>query len=173
MEVVLGAEDQSLALLDALDLVRPLPGNLDGRLDCLGASVHRQHHIIPKHLLHLLGPLGKDIVVERARAEGQSARLLGERLDELRVAMPLVDGAVGGEEVEVVTVLRIPDADTLGAGEDDGQGVVVVGGELGLGCDSGGGGGGVEAGIGGDVAGGGSGVIGVRSHDKGSFWRRV
>jgi hypothetical protein len=31
MKVVRGGKDQSLALLDTLDLVSPLAGNLDGR----------------------------------------------------------------------------------------------------------------------------------------------
>jgi hypothetical protein len=38
--------------------------------------------------------------------------LLSEGLDELGVAVALVDGTVGGEEVEVVLALRIPNAAT-------------------------------------------------------------
>ncbi len=133
VKVVGGAEDEGLALLDALDLVGPLAGDLDGGLDGLGARVHGQHHVEAEDAADLLGPHGEHVVVEGARAEGQAAGLFGEGAHQLRVAVTLVDGAVGGQEVEVVLALGVPDVDALGAGEDDGQRVVVVGGELVLG----------------------------------------
>lgn len=163
MEVVEGREDECLVLLDALDLVRPLAGNLDGRLNRLGARVHGQNHIVAKHLADLLSPLGKDVIVKGARAEGQAASLLGEGLDELRVAVALVDGAVGGQEVEVLAALGVPDVDALGAGEDDGQRVVVVGGVLVLGRNGAGGGRGVV--VGGRGSGIGARGVSVGCHD--------
>lgn len=36
--------------------------------------------------------------------------MLSESLDKLGVAVALVDGTVGGEEVEIVLALRVPDA---------------------------------------------------------------
>jgi len=135
VEVVGGAKDEGLALLDALDLVGPLAGDLDGRLDGLGARVHGQHHVEAEQAADLLGPDGEHVVVEGARAQRQPAGLFGEGLDQLRVAVALVDGAVGREEVEVVLVLRVPDVDPLGARKHDGERVVVVGGVLVLGGD--------------------------------------
>lgn len=164
MKVLGDAEDQGLALLNALDLVCPLAGNLDGRLGGLGTGVHGQHHVVAEDVADLFGPLGEDIVVEGARAQGQARGLVDESLDELGVAVALVDGAVGRQEVEVVAALGIPDIDALGLGEDDGKRVVVVGGVFVLGGDGGLGGRGVEAGGCSAVAG--SRVASVGSHGE-------
>ena len=59
----------------------------------------------------------------------------------------MVDGAVGGEAVDVVFSFWIPDAGALGACEDDGEGVVVVRCVLVLGFNCGGGGCGVVFGF--------------------------
>lgn len=126
MEVLLGSKDQSLVGRNALDLVCPLPGDLDGSLDGLGARVHGESHVVAEHGVDLFGPLGEDIVVEGTGAEGEPAGLLGESLDELGVAVALVDSTVGGEEIDVVFALRVPDVDARGLGEDDGERVVVV-----------------------------------------------
>lgn len=147
MEVIEGGEDQCFALRHVLHLVSPLPRNLDGSLYSLCAGVHGQRHVIAKHLLHLLGPDGEDIVVECARGQGQTAGLLGQGLDQFWVAMALVDSAVGGEEVNVMLAFGIPDIDTLSAGEDDRERMVVVGSELVLGGDRGLGRGGVKVGV--------------------------
>lgn len=130
MEVVLDTKDPSLVLRNTLGLVRPLASDLDGSLDSFGASAHGEHHVVAKDVADLLSPLGEDIVVESSRAQGQAAGLLRQSLDELGVAVALVDGAVGGKEVEVLVALGVPDVDALGAGENDGQRVVVVGGIL-------------------------------------------
>lgn len=145
MKVFGNAKDQCLALLNALDLVSPLAGNLDGRLGSLSAGVHGQHHVVAEDVADLLGPLGEHIVVEGSRAQRQTGGLVDESLDKLGVAVALVDGAVGGQEVEVLLALGIPDVDALGLGEDYGQRVVVVGSELVLGGDGSIGGCGVEA----------------------------
>lgn len=165
MEVLRSSKDESLIGRDTLDLVSPLAGELDGRLDSLSTSVHGQNHVVAKHLVDLLSPLGEDIVVEGAGAEGQTAGLLGEGLDELGVAVALVDGAVGGQEVEVLATLGIPHVDALSAREDDGERVVVVSGELLLGGDGAVGRGRVES----RDAGSGSSSVSVRSHCE-RFW---
>lgn len=162
MEVVGDGKDEGLASLDALDLVRPLAGDLDGGLGSLSARVHGQDHVVAKDVANLLGPLGEDIVVEGAGAEGEGGGLLDEGLDELGVAVALVDGRVGGEEVHVLAALGVPDVDALGLGEDDGERMVVVGGILVLGGNGALGGGGVEA-RGGAVGG----TVGVGGHDVG------
>lgn len=41
--------------------------------------------------------------------------------------MPLVHGRIGGEKVEILLTLRVPDRRTRSAGEDDGERVIVVG----------------------------------------------
>lgn len=130
MEVVRDGKDEGLVLLNALDLVSPLAGNLDGGLGGLGASVHGQNHVVAKDIADLFSPLGEDVIVESAGAESENGGLLGQGLDELGVAVTLVDGAVGGEKVHVLVALWVPNIDALGLGEDDGEGVVVVRGIL-------------------------------------------
>ena len=110
MEVFLHREDEGLVLRNALDLVSPLARNLDCRLDGLGARVHGQDHVEAKQLGRILGEAGEDIVVEGPAAERQTRSLLRQRLDELGVAVALVDGAVCREEVEIVLALGVPHA---------------------------------------------------------------
>jgi hypothetical protein len=95
MEVLLHREDQRLVLRDALDLVTPLARNLDCRLDRFRACVHGQDHVEAEQLGGIFGEAREDIVVESSTAQGQPRRLLSQRLDELGVAVALVDGAVG------------------------------------------------------------------------------
>ena len=109
VEVVLDAEDNGLVWRDALDLVPPLAGNLDTGLDGLSTGVHGQDHVVAEILGDELGELGEDIVVEGPGAESEGCGLLGQGLDELRVAVALVDGGVGGQEVEIVLPLGVPD----------------------------------------------------------------
>lgn len=62
------------------------------------------------------------------------------------MAVALVDGAVGRQEVKVLAAFRIPDIDALSLGEDDGERVVVVSRILFLTGDGGISGRGMEAG---------------------------
>ena len=78
--------------------------------------------------------------------------------------MTLVDSAVGREEVDVVLALGVPDIDALGAGEDDGEGVLVVGGVLILGSNGALGGRGVVSRRRLVAAIGAGGLVGVGSH---------
>lgn len=136
MKVLRHRQDQGLVLGNALCLVAPLSRNLDGRLDGLCARVHGQDHVEAKRLGDDLGKARKDIIVKGSRAQGQGAGLVDEGLDELGVAVALVDGAVGRQKVEIVLALGVPDVAALGLAEDDGQRVVVVGGVLVLGLDA-------------------------------------
>ena len=164
MEVIRGAEDQGLALGHLFDLVGPLPRNLDSRLDGLGARVHGQHHVVAKGLPDLLGPDGEDVIVKGPRAQRQPPYLLCERLYQLGVAVALVDGAVGRQEVDVALALRVPHVDALAAGEDDGDGVVVMSGVLILGGNGPLGRRGIVPSRGGRAVGGGRAVVCVRCH---------
>lgn len=108
MEVLLHREHQRLVLWNAFYFVTPLPRNLHRRLHSLSSRVHGKDHVEPEQLGGILCEAWKHIVVECAAAESQSRRLLSEGLDELRVAMALIHGAVCGEEVEVVLVFWVP-----------------------------------------------------------------
>ena len=95
MKVLLHAEYQCLVFWNLLNLVAPFPCDFDGRLNGLGTSVHRQHHVEVKKFGHEFGEAREDIVVECSAAERQAGRLLCECLDQLRVAMALVHRAIG------------------------------------------------------------------------------
>lgn len=135
MEVLLGAKDQCFALGYTFDLVRPLPGNLNGRLYGLCSRVHRQNHVITEHPLDLLGPLWKHIIVKGSRTQGQPPGLLNQSLDKLWMAMALVDGTIGRQEVEVVVALGIINIHALRARENNGKRMVVVSGKFILGSN--------------------------------------
>ncbi|KAI3475961.1 hypothetical protein L1887_62519 [Cichorium endivia] len=126
VEVACDREQTRLALGDALLHVAPLARELERRLDRLGARVHGKHHLVSKRLGDLFGKGRKGRVVEGARAERELLRLRHERAHNVRVAVALVDRTVGGEEVEVLTSLGVPDVGALRAVKDDGQRVVVV-----------------------------------------------
>lgn len=128
VEVVLSTQNHRLVLRDTLDLVPPFAGDLDAGLDGFGAGVHGQDHVVAEELGDELGEAREDIVVEGARAESQTGGLVAERGDQLGMAMALVDGGVGRQEVEVVAALGVPGGRALGAGEDDGERMVVMGG---------------------------------------------
>lgn len=115
-------------LWDALDLIAPLPRNLHRGFDRLRAGVHRQDHVVAEELGDILGEPRKDIVVECSRAEGQPLGLLRQGLDQLRMTMALIDGRIGGEEVQIPFPLRIPHRSATCPCKNHGQGMIVVSG---------------------------------------------
>ena len=106
VKVLLDGKDQSLVLRDALDLVAPLPCNLDGSLDSFGTSVHWQNHLEAQHSSDRLCETWKHIVVKSTRAEGEPRGLVAKSLDEFGMAVALIDGAVCGKEVQVLLPCR-------------------------------------------------------------------
>lgn len=108
MKVLLHTEHQCLIRWDALLLVAPFPGDFDRSFHSLCASIHGHDHVEAKHLGGVFGEPREDIVVECAAAQRQARRLLCESLDKLRVAVSLIDGAVGGEEVEIASTFGMP-----------------------------------------------------------------
>jgi hypothetical protein len=75
MEIAFNTENDCFAFRDTLLKVRPLPCEFNGGLDGLGASVHWQYHVIPKHLSDLLGKASEDAVIERTRRKSELLRL--------------------------------------------------------------------------------------------------
>ena len=66
VEVVLEDDDLRLVGRNALDLVAPAPSRLDGGFDCLGARVHREHHLHAAELGELLAEERELVVAEGA-----------------------------------------------------------------------------------------------------------
>ena len=102
MEVALADDDLGLVLRDALDLVAPLPGRLDGRLDRLGAGVHGQDLVFAGDLAQQLGKKWPSLsLLKSPRGQGDAVGLLLEGLDDPGMTMPVIEGRVGAEHVHV------------------------------------------------------------------------
>lgn len=94
MKIPLGTEHDRLPTRYALAHIRPLPRQLDRRLDGLGAGVHGEDHVVAEHLRDGAGELAEEGVVEGAGGEGEFLGLGDEGGDDAGVAVAL-DG-VGG-----------------------------------------------------------------------------
>jgi hypothetical protein len=127
VEVVRGHDDLGRVERDALDLVGPLAGDLDGGLDGLGTGVHRQHHLGAGELGQLRAEGAELVVVEGARGQGEPVDLLVRGADQVGVAVPEVERGVPGEEVEVAPTVDVGDPRPLRLGDHHGERVVVVG----------------------------------------------
>ena len=115
VEIVLADDDLRPRARHLLDHVAPLAGGLDGGLDRLGAAVHQERHLHPGEPAEFLAERPEQLVVERARREGDLVRLVLERLHDARVPVPLVERGVGRQHVHVPLPLGIVDPDPLGA----------------------------------------------------------
>ncbi len=126
MEVPFADDDLRAVGRDALPLVRPLARSLDRGLHRLGARVHRERLLVAGQGAELREEGAELVVVERSRGQGQPLRLLVERGENARVPMPLVEGRIGAEHVEVAAALDVPHPDAFATLQDDRQGLVVV-----------------------------------------------
>ncbi len=126
VEVAGEDQDLGLAVRHALDLVAPLARGLDRGLHRLGTRVHGQHPRVAGQLAHLPVQRAQLVVAERPRGQRHLLGLLDQRAADPRVGVALVDRGVGGEEVEVLVALDVPDPDALGALDHHVQRVVVV-----------------------------------------------
>ena len=139
VEVARADDDLGAVLRHALHLVAPFAHRLDRRLDRLGARVHRQDLVRVGQVRELLVEAAELVVAEGAAGQGQARGLLGQRLQDLRVAVALVDRRVGGEAVEVAAALDVGHPGALALGQHDVEGLVVVRAEAGLEVDQSGG----------------------------------
>ena len=122
VEVAGGDDDLGAVERDALDLVRPLAGDLDGRLDGFGAGVHRQHHLGAGQLGEVMAERAELVVVERARGERQAVELARARPEQRGVPVAEVQRRVAGQEVEIALAVDVGDPGALGRGDHDGSG---------------------------------------------------
>mmetsp|Transcript_27198 Transcript_27198/g.84276 ORF Transcript_27198/g.84276 Transcript_27198/m.84276 type:complete len:381 (-) Transcript_27198:22-1164(-) len=129
VEVARAAHDLGLVGRDLLLLVPPLAGELQRRLDALGAGVHREHLLVPEQLRDVLGVLAELHRVKSAGDQGDTLDLLHDGAHEAGVAVALGHGAVAAEEVKVAVALRGEHGRLGRLGEDDGKRLVVGGAE--------------------------------------------
>ncbi len=126
VEVAFAADDLHVLILDTFLHHAPAASQLEAGLVGFGTSVHGQHLIVAKIFGDILFPLAEAIIVEGAAAEGELLSLVGQGLDNLGVAVTLVDGRVGRKEVEIAFALAIPHKGTFAFGQNDGQRMIVV-----------------------------------------------
>ena len=101
-------------------------------LDGFGTGVHRQELVIAEVLRGHLFIRTQAIVVEGAGGQAQFLGLVAEGLHDLGMAVPLVDGGIGRQEIIVPLAVHVPDIDALAPFQDDGQRMIVVGSITGL-----------------------------------------
>ncbi len=70
------------------------------------------------------------VVVERTRGQRQALSLIDHRLVNFGMAMALIHGRVSRKAIEIAIAVDIPDMDAFAAGQDDVEGLVVVGTEF-------------------------------------------
>ena len=126
VEVALADDDQGLVFGNALDDISPAAGQLQGRLDRFRARVHREEFVVAEEFGGKFLIRTEAVVVEGTRGQAQVLGLVAEGLDDLRMAMSLVDGGIGREEVEIAFAVDIPDKCTLSFGKDHGQRMIVM-----------------------------------------------
>ena len=126
VEVVLGHHDRGGVLRDALDLVPPLARHLDGRLDRLGAGVHRQHEVGAAQVGEFVAERPELVVQERPAGERDPVELVAGGRDQGRVPVAEVECGVPGQAVQVPPAVDVGDPGALGVGDDDRQRMVVV-----------------------------------------------
>ncbi len=95
VEVVFADDDFGLVLGDALDLVAPLAGGLNGGFHGFGAGVHGQHGLGSGQLGQFLIKEGQLTVAKGPGGQGHFVGLILEGLDNFGVTVALVDGGVG------------------------------------------------------------------------------
>ena len=110
----------------------PTAGELEARFVGFGARVHGQHLVVAEVFGHIFFPHAERVVIEGAAAEGEALGLVGQCLQDFRVAMALVDSGIGRQEVEILFSFDVPHLGALTFGEDDRQRVIIVGPVLGF-----------------------------------------
>lgn len=106
-EVVAGKDNAGLVLWDALDIIAPPTGKLDGGFAALHSSIHWEDAVVAKVGGNKLGILTKSIIVEGTGRERELLGLLDQCADDFGMAMPLIDGAVGRQEIKVLPPIDV------------------------------------------------------------------
>ncbi len=126
MKIVAADNDFRLVLGDAFDLVAPLSDGLDRGLDGFGPGVHGQDFVGIGEVAEFFVKRTELVVAESAGGEGEFFGLFDHGIHDAWVAVPLVDGGIGGQAVHVFFAVNVPDPDAVTAFNDDIEGFVVV-----------------------------------------------
>ena len=126
VEIAVTHNDQGLVLRNAFDHVTPAAGQFQGGLHRFGAGVHRQQLVVAEELGGEFLVRAEAVVIEGAGGQAQILGLVGEGLDDLRVAVTLVHGRISREKIEIAFAVDIPYEGTFAFGEDNGQWMIVM-----------------------------------------------
>ena len=113
VEVVLANNNFGLVFRHPFDLVTPFAHYLDGALHRLRSAVHGQDFMRTGKLAQLLIKKSQLIIAEGAGSQSQLLGLVDHGLQDLGVAVALVDGRIGRQAVEVFIALYVPDPHPL------------------------------------------------------------
>jgi hypothetical protein len=114
VEVVVGDYDVRLPGRHAFDVGAPLAGHLDAALDCLGAAVHRQHHVFAAQRGKGSAEASQCLGVKRPADECDQIQLCVGGGDDFRVAMSEVHRRVRRQTIQVTPTLDVGDPHALG-----------------------------------------------------------
>ncbi len=127
MEVAVEGDDHRFVGRDALDLIAPLAGRLDGGLDAFGAGIHREDHFHAGHRGEFGAERAELVVLERPADQRDPLELTLGGGDEARVPVTEVDRRVGGEQVKVTAAFDVGHPGAFGLGSiTTGKRVVVM-----------------------------------------------
>ena len=102
-----------------LDIIAPATGQLAGSFAALDAGVHRQNPLVSEELGDELTIWAQHIIVESTRRKGQYLGLRFHRLEDLWMAMALIDSRIGGEEIVIFLAINVPNLHSLTFGKHD------------------------------------------------------
>ena len=125
-KVAMADNDLRLVGRDSLHLIAPLSDQLDGRLDRLSPGVHEDRLVIAEGLAEALDKGPHPVIIEGARRERDSAELRMHRFDHKGVTMPMAQGRVAGEHIQVPAPLDILHPAPLPVRQNDGERLVVT-----------------------------------------------
>lgn len=94
-EVTLSEKNLGLVVWDTLDGVSPSTSEFDSRLTGFASRIHQQNLLIAEGFGEELFGFTKIAVVESSGSESDLGSLFDESLEDLRMAVTLVDGGVG------------------------------------------------------------------------------
>ncbi len=91
-----------------LHVISPATSQLASGLSALNSSVHRQNPLIAEELGDKLAIGTKNVVMECTRRESEQLALSPHGVEDLRVAVALVDRRICRQEIVVLLAIDIP-----------------------------------------------------------------
>src|SRR6516164_8640742 len=117
VEIVGADDDFGLILRHTLNLIAPFARNLDRAFHRFGTRVHGQDLVRTGGSAEFLAEQRELIVHESPRGYREPRCLLGERRQDARVAVPLIDRRIRRQTIEVAAAVDIPNPDAEAAGQ--------------------------------------------------------